>query len=40
MVGQKPATQGIWWAIAIANVLNGLLIVGWFQTGFWKHKRV
>lgn len=36
----QPATQGIWWAIAIANVLNGLLIVGWFQAGFWKHKRI
>jgi len=36
----RPATQGIWWAIATANVLNGLLVVDWFQAGFWKRKRV
>jgi putative MATE family efflux protein len=36
----EPATQGIWWAIATANVLNALLVAGWFQAGFWKRKRV
>ncbi|NLW50870.1 MAG: hypothetical protein GXY85_08540 [Candidatus Brocadiaceae bacterium] len=35
-----PPTRGIWWAISVANVLNGLLVIGWFQAGFWKRKRV
>jgi putative MATE family efflux protein len=30
---------GVWWAIALASLLNGLLILGWFETGRWK-KRV
>ena len=29
---------GIWWAIALASVLNGLLILGWFELGKWKKK--
>jgi putative MATE family efflux protein len=36
----QPATQGIWWAIAIAFVIQGLLIVGWFETGRWKLRKV
>jgi len=36
----EPATSGIWWAIALAMMLNGLLLTAWFQTGRWKHKRV
>jgi putative MATE family efflux protein len=36
----QPATQGIWWAIVVAMVLQGLLIAGWFQTGRWKRARV
>ncbi len=36
----QPATQGIWYAISVAMVLNGLLVAGWFQTGRWKRKRV
>ena len=35
-----PATQGIWWAMAVAMVVNGLLIAGWFETGRWTHKRI
>jgi putative MATE family efflux protein len=35
-----PATQGIWWAIVVATVLNGILVAAWFQTGRWKRKRV
>jgi Na+-driven multidrug efflux pump len=35
-----PATQGIWWAIVVSTVLNGILVAGWFQTGRWKKKRV
>jgi putative MATE family efflux protein len=34
-----PATQGIWWAMAAAITLHGILITGWFQTGRWKHKQ-
>jgi len=33
-------TQGIWWAIALATVLHGLLITAWFETGRWKRARV
>ncbi len=29
---------GVWWAIALASVLNGLLILGWFELGKWKRK--
>ena len=36
----QPATQGIWWAIVVATVVNGLLVAAWFQTGRWKKKRV
>ena len=35
-----PATLGIWWAVAIAITVNGLLTAGWFQTGRWKTRRV
>jgi Na+-driven multidrug efflux pump len=35
-----PATQGIWWAIVVATVLNGILVAAWFQTGRWKRTRV
>ena len=30
---------GVWWAMGLASLLNGLLILGWFETGRWK-KRV
>jgi len=36
----QPATQGIWYAISAAMMINGLLLAIWFQTGRWKHKRV
>lgn len=29
---------GVWWAAALASVLNGLLILGWFEMGRWKKK--
>ena len=35
-----PPTQGIWWAIAIAVTVHGLLVTAWFQTGRWKKKGV
>ena len=35
-----PSTQGVWWAIAAAITVHGLLVTIWFETGRWKHKRV
>jgi putative MATE family efflux protein len=35
-----PPTQGIWWAIAIAAAVHGVLVTGWFQLGRWKQKTV
>jgi len=35
-----PATDGIWWSVAITLTANGLMVGGWFVTGRWKHKRV
>ncbi len=29
---------GVWWAIALASVLNGLLMLGWFELGRWKRR--
>jgi len=36
----QPATLGIWWAIVVAMVVNGLLMAVWFERGKWKTKRV
>lgn len=36
----SPATQGIWWAMAAASVLHGLLIAVWFEKGKWMKKKV
>lgn len=33
-------TQGLWLGFAIANVVNGLLMAGWFLRGDWKKRRV
>lgn len=35
-----PATQGIWWAIAIAVTVHGLMVTAWFLTGRWKTRPV
>lgn len=35
-----PATQGIWWAMAVAFVVQGVLVAAWYSTGRWKKKRV
>ena len=29
---------GVWWAIALASMVNGLLILSWFEMGRWKRK--
>ncbi len=35
-----PATTGVWWSIAISNLLNGLITAAWFKIGRWKHIKV
>jgi len=35
-----PPTQGIWWAIACAVTVHGILVAGWFLLGKWKKKKV
>ena len=35
-----PPTTGIWYAIAAALTLHGLLVTAWFATGRWKRQRV
>lgn len=32
--------SGIWWAIVVASLVNGLLTLIWFQMGHWKKRRV
>ena len=32
----EPATDGIWWAMAIAITLHGLMNTAWFMTGRWR----
>ncbi len=36
----QPATVGIWWAIVVAYVVQGILTTAWFELGRWKKKRV
>lgn len=33
-------TQGIWWSIAIAITVQGIITTAWFQTGRWKTREV
>ena len=35
-----PPTHGVWWAIAAAVSLHGVLTAAWFLTGRWKLRRV
>jgi len=35
-----PSTHGIWWAIAIAVTIHGVLVTVWFQRGHWKQRVV
>jgi putative MATE family efflux protein len=32
----QPSVVGIWWAINIATLVHGVMLVVWFQTGRWK----
>jgi len=36
----EPSTHGIWWAIAIAVTIHGLLVAFFFQRGRWKQRMV
>jgi Na+-driven multidrug efflux pump len=29
---------GVWWAVALASVLNGFLMLIWFEMGRWKRR--
>jgi len=31
--------DGVWWAVAVAFTVNGLLTLIWFQIGYWKKRR-
>jgi len=31
---------GVWWAMAAATAVHGLLVTGWFLTGRWKRARI
>ena len=33
-------TNGIWWSVGIAIMVNGAMVAGWFMTGRWKNKKV
>ena len=33
-------TRGLWLGFGVANVVNGLLMAGWFLRGSWKERRV
>jgi putative MATE family efflux protein len=35
-----PATDGVWWSIALSNALNGLITAAWFVVGRWKKTRI
>ena len=35
-----PATQGVWWAMSAAMLVQGLLVMGWFEMGRWKRLEV
>jgi Na+-driven multidrug efflux pump len=34
------AASGVWWALALSNVAQGVLVLWWFQRGRWRHKTV
>ena len=36
----QPATEGIWWAMVVAFVVQGVLTTLWFETGRWMKKKV
>jgi Na+-driven multidrug efflux pump len=36
----QPPTDGVWWAIALAFVAQGILMVYWFELGRWRRRKV
>ena len=36
----QPAYLGVWWAMAAAFIVHGMLVTGWFATGRWQRKKV
>jgi len=32
--------KGIWWAISSTSIIKGIIIMIWFQRGYWKTKKV
>ncbi len=38
IIGTGP--EGVWWAMAVAFVVQAALMIGWFETGRWRHARV
>jgi Na+-driven multidrug efflux pump len=36
----EPAYTGVWWAIAAAFTVHGILVTGWFPTGRWQRRKV
>lgn len=35
-----PPTDGIWWAMAAAFVVQAIMMVAWFESGRWQKKRI
>ncbi len=42
LLSQQAALQqaGIWWGVALSNVIGALLVVFWFSRGHWKGRLV
>ncbi len=36
----RPATDGIWWAMAASIIMNGTLIAAWFLLDRWSKRRI
>ncbi|MFH0963346.1 MAG: MATE family efflux transporter [Planctomycetota bacterium] len=36
----QPAIHGIWWSMAAAMAVHGILVASWFETGRWMKKHV
>ena len=35
-----PPVQGVWWAIAIATTVHGIMSAAWFETRRWQHAGI
>lgn len=42
MLSRAPSwgVRGVWWAIAVATAVHGLLAAAWFLTGRWQRTRI